>query len=285
MILLGDVPALRIAAPGQMAPLPRAQGFADAPVVSAEDIAEAARAASAAAGSDLVAVIDADVLPAPAAEAVMPERAFVEARLCLAYPSRGVITGLMVPRGLRLIPVERLRDGAPLPEPGLLVPQGVGDFTANDAPQRAFQAGFGLTAGQPLPPPGATAARARAALGASLGADALNGVWWVLGALHALLGRGSVQACWAEAAPLMSDQAAPARRIRELARLVRAETGLPVQALDRRQSRAIKAMLSPWAPPGMWQDFIRDAGDLGAQGAAVSDRYSRAAAMIWPSDS
>lgn len=285
MITLGELPALRLLPPAAMtavAPDPGAAGFAGARPVHAAAAPAAARAAAAEAGSDFVVVIDADIRATREAEALMPERALVEARLCLGFPSRSLVTGLAVARGLRLIPVDRLRDeDEALPAPALIVPRGIGHYAANDSPQRAFHAGFACAAAQPLPPPGSDAARNRLALAASLGADALNGVWWVLGALSGLAGRDGPQAAWAEVAPLLADQAAPPRRVRELARLVRLETGLPVRALDRRQSRAIKAMLSDWAPPEMWRDFIEGLADLGADGSALADRYRQAAAQVW----
>ncbi|GAA0310361.1 hypothetical protein [Rhodovulum strictum] len=274
-MMLGDLPALRLAPAAPPAP---DAGFADAQPVSQATLTAAARAT----GSDHVILIAPDIAPARAAETLMPDPALVAAGLCLGYPARSVVSGMAVPQGLRLIPVARLEDGAPPPPPALLVPQIAGTLAANDTPQRAFHTGFELTAARPLPPPGA--ARDRAALAASLGADALNGVWWVLGNLHSLLGRGGVRTCWAETAPLLSDPSAPVRRIRELARLVRLETGLPVQALDRHQSRALKAMLPPWAPPEMWSDFLRALADLGAAGPPIAARYTRAAAAIWPAE-
>ena len=280
MRLLGDVPAIRLRAPvATPIPRPAAPAFAAAREVSGNAV-EAARAAAEVAGSDFVVAIDPSVEPSPSAEALMPEPDLVAARICLGFPSRSVVTGLIVPRGLRLIPVARL-EGDALPEPALLVPFPAGDFAANGSPQEAFRAGFALAAETPVPGPEEIAARNRLALAAALGADAMNGTWWILGTLHALLGRSTLQESWADSAPLLSEPSELSRRSRELSRLVRLERGLPVPPLDRRQSRAVKAMLSGAAPPEMWARFIAGAGDLGAAGAALALRYRRAADLIW----
>jgi hypothetical protein len=278
MSALGSFPAVRIEAPGPD-PSPPAATFARAQPAG-RDVVAALRAAGAGSPSGHVLLIEAHVTPVPGAEAHVPEPALLSAGACVGYPTTSVVTGLVVPRGLRLIQTRRLE--AEVPEPALTVPRTMGTLGGNATPQLAFATAFDLARAMDAATPATDAGRRQLALAASIGADALNGLWWTLGTLAALLGRHEARAAWASVAPLLVENADVSRRAREIARLVRLERGIPAMPLDRQQSRALKEMLTGTASPAMWSGFVHGAADLGADGAALARRWGRAASLLWP---
>jgi hypothetical protein len=185
-----------------------------------------------------------------------------------------------VPRGLRLIQTRRL--GAEVPKPALFVPRAMGALGGNATPQLAFATAFDLARAMDAETPATGAGRRQLALAASIGADALNGLWWTLGTLTALLGRHEAREAWTTVAPLLTEPEDAARRTREIARLVRLERSIPAMPLDRQQSRALREMLTGTAPPAMWSAFVHGTADLGADGVALARHWGRAANLLWP---
>lgn len=278
MSALGSFPAVRIEAPGPD-PSPPAASFAQAQPAG-RDVVAALRAAGAGSATGHVLLIEAHVTPDPGAEAHVPEAALLAAGVCVGYPTTSVVTGLVVPRGLRLIQTRRL--DAEVPKPALTVPRTMGTLGGNATPQLAFATAFDLACTMDRASSATAAGRRQLALAASIGADALNGPWWTLGTLAALLGRHEARAAWATIAPLLAEPSEVARRAREIARLVRLERGIPAMPLDRQQSRELKSMLTGTAPPAMWWSFVNGAADLGTDGAEMARRWGRAASLLWP---
>lgn len=278
MSALGAFPAVRIEASGPD-PSPPAATFAQAQP-SGRDVMAALRTAGAGSPSGHVVLIEAHVTPAPGAEAHVPEPALLAAGVCVGFPTTSVVTGLVVPRGLRLIQTRRLE--AEVPNPALTVPRAMGTLGGNTTPQLAFATAFDLARAMDRATPATAAGRRQLALAASIGADALNGPWWMLGTLAALLGRHEARAAWSSVAPLLAEPSEVARKAREIARLVRLERGIPAMPLDRQQSRELKSMLTGTAPPAMWWGFVNGASDLGTGGTEMAGRWGRAARLLWP---
>lgn len=278
--MLCEYPVLRLLASGQEKQVD-AGGFVDALPLPADAPDVWAKVAKES-GEENIVVIDSHVTPSPALEAYCPEPILSASSLCLLFPARSVVTGLVVSRGVRLVPSNRFDGIETLFSPSLTLPHVAGSFAANYTPQRAFRTAYLLTADRPVPTN--PLARHRFALSASLGSEALNGPWWMLGALYALLDQNPVEVAWAKCAPLLADPSGLSRRSRELARKVRLATDLPVQAMDQRQSRAVKALIPNIAPADYWQGFVEGCADLGADGKTLAVRYALAGAAVWPGE-
>ncbi len=278
MSALGSFPVVRIEAPG-LEPSPPAATFPRARPAG-HDIVAALRAAGEGSLTGHVLLIDAYVSPSAGAEAHVPDPALLAADVCVGYRTTSVVTGLVVPRGLRLIQTRRL--DTEVPKPALIVPRTMGTLGGNATPQSAFATAFDVARAMDAETPATGAGRRQLGLAASIGSDALNGVWWTLGTLIALLGRHEPREAWATVAPLLAEPEDAARRTREIARLVRLERGIPAIPLDRQQSRALREMLTGTAPPGMWSAFVHGAADLGADGVMLARRWGRAANLLWP---
>ena len=195
----------------------------------------------------------------------------------IRYPAKSVVTGLHLQRGLLLVPVQALNHSTQtLPPARLTAPHSIGVFEGNGTPELAFEMGFVTVSGQPRLSPDCAN---RVALSASLGNDALNGPWWVLGSLAGLLGNESLGEAWVRHEELLSNPRDIHRHILGEARRVRLSTGLPVQALSQEQSRSMKAMLPDWPAADVWEDFIAGCKILGPDGEVLADRYRSAASF------
>ena len=220
-----------------------------------------------------VLVIDSDVSLTPGIEALPLEDVLLEAKVPLVWPTFSKVTGMAVSWGARLL--WRTED----PKDTVVVPRLVGAHHPNQTPESAFRAGYATLRAASLPD--GKAAQSRLALQASLGADTLNGAWWILGALAALSGEMDGDAAWGADAPLLSSQTAIVRTIRARAQLTRDRTGLPVRALDRRQSETIKKMLPRRVPPEVWTDYARFLDGLGRDGRRLAGHVRRAGETVW----
>lgn len=279
MKLLRDFPVLRLVSDAGGSAV-KTGGFAEAQQVHWRDVAKAARVLATAEGASTVLLIEPHVAPTMEAEAVAVDQALCDFGEVIRYPARSVVTGLHLPHGLLLAPIKALEDAvAALPSARLTTPHGIGTFTGNQIPEIAFETGFLIASRRTASSP--PAAR-RLALSASLGTDALNGPWWVLGSLAGLLRKDSLGEAWVRHEALLSRPRDIQRHISGEARRVRLETGLPVQELSQDQSRVMKAMLPDWTAEDIWQDYISGCRALGTDGGALADRYEYAVRYIWP---
>ena len=273
MTLLGNFPVLRL---GNGRGQPPAEGFAhERWSMPADAMAEAHRMAE---GDDAVLVVAAHVLPDQKAAAIRVEEPFLKPGKALGFAARSEVTGLFVTRAAVLIPTALLPGSGTLPEPALTFPYSVGSLSGNDTPESAFRQGFLTTKGIN---PDTNAERSRLALAASLGSEALNGGWWVLGALSGLQKDPNLTKDWSRHEDLLSNPKDTARRIAALSRHVRLETGLPVQPLSHAQSRALKAMLPSWPASDIWERFVRDCVLLDPELENTARAHHRAASRLW----
>jgi len=267
MKLLRDYPVFQIHT-ADCAAEPEAGGFPDAvsiPETAPGQLAELAEKT----GENAIVVIDPHVAVYPAIEVYEVDGVLSASNLCLMLPARSTVTGLVVPRGLRIVPVAQIDDQQGVGPPSLVIPRIAGSYSANATPRLAFRTAFDL--GQEH-----WGTTDQMALSASLGSDAQNGDWWVLGAIYGLLGDLSADQAWSECSADPSDLH---RRIPELARILRINIGVEVQVLNADQSRAIKGLLPDMAPPDIWQRFVAGCADLGADGKALAERYARASLL------
>lgn len=273
MTLLGDFPVLRL---GDGRDRPPAEGFARERWGAPEDaMAEAHRMAG---DADAVLVVAAHVLPGPKASAIRVEKPFLKPGKALGFPARAEVTGLFVTHGAVLIPAAHLQGSGTLPEPALSFPYSIGQLSGNATPESAFGQGFLTTSGIA---PDTKAEQSRLALAASLGTEALNGGWWVLGALSGLQKEANLTSDWSRHEDLLANPRDTARRIATLSRHVRLETGLPVRPLSHAQSRALKAMLPSWPASDMWERFVRDCVSLDPKLKDAARANQRAACRLW----
>lgn len=273
MTLLGDFPLLRL---GDGRGQPPVEGFAHERWSAPEDaMAEAHRMAG---DANAVLVVAKHVLPGQKAAAIRVEQPFLKPGKALGFAARAQVTGLFVTHGAMLIPATLLQGSGRLPEPALSFPYSVGSLLGNTTPESAFGQGFLTTSGIN---PDTNAERSRLALAASLGTEALNGGWWVLGALSGLQKDANLTSDWSRHEDLLSNPKDTARRIAALSRHVRLETGLPVQPLSHAQSRALKAMLPSWPASDMWEGFVRDCTSLDPRLENAAHAYHRAASRLW----
>jgi len=253
-------------------------GFVDAPTVAASDIMSEALHLAMVRRSSAVLILSAYVRPEKTAEAIWIDPDLLEATQVLGFPSRSVVTGLYIKQGAVLVPTVHLKNVATLPAPSLIAPHSVGDFMGNETPTLAFENGYANTVEAAETD---LAARNRLALAASMGTEALNGGWWVLGAMSRLLPSLSLEEAWKRHEELLVSPQDMSQHLETEARRVRLETGVPVSALSHAKSRALKAMLPNWPPSDMWDRFAHDCSALGPDTQTVAQRYLRAAGRVW----
>ncbi|MEL7151405.1 MAG: hypothetical protein AAGK71_11745 [Pseudomonadota bacterium] len=197
----------------------------------------------------------------------------------LGFLARSHVTGLFVGNVATLIPARCLDDASALPHARLTFPYRVGALYGNATPESAFEHGFRSCSNTSAE---VKETQNRQALAASLGPDVLNGVWWCLGALHALRNDLSLTEAWNRHEPLLDTPNDVPKVLGPEARATRLATGIPVQALSPAQSRALKAMLSPWPDGLFWDRFAADAAGLDATFQGYGTSMQRAARRIWP---
>ena len=218
-----------------------------------------------------VLMIDAEVLPSPEAELLSIESALLGSGRVIGFPAVSRVSGMVVPRGIRYVPAGRTLGTAA----EIMVPVPIGFFAGNATAEQAFRVAHELWASHVWPE--SSAARHSVALGLSVGADAPNGEWWIAGGLSGLLGQDAEQ----ELAAVMSDPASLMPTRQSLARRVRTELDLPVEVLDRRQSKTLRSLLPQFCPEDLWHSFIEACTDLGDE--TLVSRYRKAANRIWAS--
>ncbi|MEM9757061.1 MAG: hypothetical protein AAF914_13750 [Pseudomonadota bacterium] len=271
MTYLGALPAFRL---GHLSRAPGPdRGFATAPVFSEPDLWSAVHRTFAQTDVPAVIVIEPDVQPTRASEAVAVPGAFLGVGAPVRYPARSRVTHLSVPRGLLLV----ARNADLAAPPALMVPQTIGWLWGTETADGAFAMAHGLMQeALASDTPADDLARA-----ASIGMDAENGAFWVLGALSALAGDGVAEG-WNRQRHVLTEPNDTERQVMAEARRVRGMTGVPVAPLTAPASAAVKALLSDVALPADWSAFVMQARAGGGDLAAIGDAYARAADRLWP---
>lgn len=252
MIRLGDLQAF--------CPAPLKGAFATAAPLDA-------RALKKAKGPALV--ISADVAPHPAADSFVLENDLANCGKAILLPTISEVSGTFIERGLTYIPKGHALDTTA----ELILPLAAGRFLGNATPEQAFRTAH--TIWQNTAPPRDADARNRMALALSLGSDAPNGEWWVIGGLAGLLDIPREP----ELTALLDDPTDILPSRRKLTAQVRQRAGLPVQVLDMQQSAIMKAMLTDLAPANYWHALETSCVAMGLGETAA--RYKTAAERIW----
>lgn len=278
MTALGALPWIRLGPPaagrGRNAAAP---GACVAEVRSAEEL----RSCLAGLTAETVVLVDEDVAVAPHAAHFAAEPLLLEAGLCVGFVGVNAVTGLCVGRSLRYCGRERiLRHGAP-PDADVVVPRIAGTWSPARTPEAAFRAAFATMLNDAAALAGDPAGGGELGLAASLGSDVENGLWWMLGAGLALLGRQDAETAWRAERPLLVDAGELAQRTREVARLVRVHRGIPVRPMAPMSSKVVRQMMSSWPPARYWTGFAEACGRLGPKGRALADAHDRAGRLIW----
>jgi hypothetical protein len=226
--------------------------------------------------SDRVVMVEEDVAVDPRAVGKSLHPELLKSEKCIAYLGANAVTGLHVPRGPRCCRRDAAIACGGLPPIDLVVPEVVSVWIPNATPEGTFRSGFEATVGQAED----EEAQTRLSLAASLGLDATNGTWWVLGACHGLLG-DSVESAWAAEREFLMDSLGLDRRVHEVARLVRVRRGVPVWPLAPLQSKLAKQMVSTWPPARVWFEFADGCERLGSSAQKVGAAYRHAGQLIW----
>lgn len=275
MTLLGDFPVIRT----RGAETERNGGFGDAVWSAAGDVTAAARQLAMDTGAPAIVIVAAHVKPSMQAGVIRiaPELATIDA--AIGFPSRSLVTGLFLTSGAVLVPAKLLQTAESVPTPTFVLPHSVGRFAGNETPELAFGNGYTTTFGRVAQ---TVEKRQRLGLAASLGTEALNGYWWILGALAGLLPQAlPVHEAWVRHENLLSAPNDLPRHLEGESRRVRLATDMPVWALSQSDSRTLKAMLPEWPPSDMWQDFVSACKDFSPDLDSVAERYTRAASHVW----
>ncbi|MEM9320085.1 MAG: hypothetical protein AAGA70_13930 [Pseudomonadota bacterium] len=251
-------------------------GFADAPMAAPDaklgdlDLGDA----------PALIVLAAHVVASLDAEALLPEPVLIASGKISGYLAQSAVSGGFVQPGLWLVPRQACDShgarvlgeltGAPV------LPVSIGIVYGNDRPKSAFELAFERARGAL---PVAKSDVAEAALFASIGADAQNGIWWVLGTFAGLLDREDCGTAWQRVAALsdgaLADHhAAAAREVRDL-------RGMPVQAFNAAKSRLIRHCLPAYPGRRYWEKFDKECASLGDDGEQLATRYRAASAYLW----
>jgi len=228
-------------------------------------------------GAEAVLVLDRAVEPDPSADSIRIDDVFNLSETPIGFVARSYVTGLFITDGAVLVPAA-LPD-VTVPKPTVTLPYSVGVYNGHSTPEEAFENGFRSVENQHAE---TALDQARLALAASLGLDALNGAWWILGALSSLARNRTIADAWAELEWLLEEPNETDRQIRIEARRTRQATGLPVRALTQSESRAMKAILPPWPSSTIWRRFQEESLELKPDAAAAASRICAAAAWLWP---
>lgn len=273
MILLGDLPGLRIFGKGQSRSDVKFAGAAECEGETVLD--EIARLVDRT-QAEAVVVVQAFVEPDVNAPALGVDPELLSIDQPLGLLSRSSVTGLFLGTGAMIVPKGCISGNGALPDPVITLPYSVGRFKGHAFPEQAFENGYRSVA--KVETPGTEHLRA---LAASLGTEALNGGWWVLGALSGLQPEMTLAQAWERHRRLLDTPNDTTREIEAEARRVRVATGLPVSALSHAESRALKAMLPNWPTQDHWQGFFMDCERFAPRLDGLVDRYRRAGGRIW----
>jgi len=279
MTLVHDLPWLRILRPdcdGLVADVAAPCQCHDVPA----DPAALVLAAEGVAASHVVLVLP-DVVPRTFAGGLSADTALMTSGRALLWPAQNDMTGEATPtHGLWVVPAQMLRDrpeafiGASpaVPTvPVLVIPRLAATWMCGRSAEAAFRAGFALMEVAETP---------AAALSAGLGSDRPNGVWWGVGACHALLG-GGADTAWTDAQDEALDAASLQLRWHELARRVRVETGLPVHPVDAHAASALRRMRGDVVSAPIWDKFVAGLRELGPDAARLYTAYGAARTSLW----
>lgn len=222
--------------------------------------------------ADACIIVAADVRPNPAFQKNVPDPVLGNSGLCIGYMVRNAVTGLPVPDRIRFAPCNLFMQNLEA-SPDMTVPRILGSWRPNRSEEICFRAGH---AAFTTPVDYADTDRLFAA---TLGTDADNGDWWVLGALSALDGISDRDRLWTGYAGMSCEDRTGC--MQHLVRGIRVRTGLPMQLFTPDQSRAMKQMLSEFPTRQHWDRFVAACSALGPEGQRLATAYQRAADAIW----
>jgi hypothetical protein len=163
-------------------------------------------------------------------------------------------------------------------KPSVVVPKSLSVLHGNRTPEEAFETAFSLAR---APKVHLSSTPERTALAASLGMDALNGLWWILGTFSGLSPGLELGEAWDHHSSLLSAPDAIDHHLEAEARALRLQTGLPVRAINAEQSLVLKAGLPDWPGPEYWAAFDKFSKAHGGAFADLATSYRAAAAYLW----
>ena len=194
----------------------------------------------------------------------------------IAYPARSRVSGSFSCPGIWLV-TQAAAQAMPETTVGafraeITVPRCIGTFFGHATPEEAFASAFSLARSPRV-------FSDHEPLDYSVGADALNGDWWLLGGFAGLLGQEGLAHSWTRHAPLMRQPDVLARTLQSEARHLRTVRGIPVRALPADASRIARCARSNWPGPKMWAAFEKACPRLGNDHETLSARYRAASAF------
>lgn len=218
--------------------------------------------------ADHVLVLDAEVLPEPSLPQYVPDPMLLEKGFCFRLLSRNTVTrGFDNRHGPLICTRDSLRSNLTIPTAEAVVPVALSAWHCNETAERAFRAAYETVSALPL---------AEATYAACTGADAPNGLSWMLGGLTALGGASDLSAAWTRECAVLGDSDAAWRRIVALSRGLRLERGLNLFPLDAAQSRLAKTVSGAYPPARLLHDIAAFYDGLGTDGVVTAARYRAA---------
>jgi len=213
------------------------------------------------------AYVSASAFAALEVDGIFPPVALLGAGAAVAYPLRNAFTGGLARAQARYVPRKRPGPDAPL----VVVPEYAGTFGSGVTAEQAFELGGQEAAWQ--------RAHGDPTLAATMGADAGQGTWWLLGA-NMMLIAGHPAAMGYEALSGYSDE--DLTDVLKVAAAVARGTGaVKAEVMSPGQSRAFRALVSPVPPRSVWERFAEACDGLGFPANELATAHGQAAALMF----
>lgn len=227
-------------------------------------------------------VIEPNVVPNKEAPAILPENILLNSEYIFGYPAKSVVSGSFHPQGAWVVPKAAIEINSKTAVCDLaskfLVPRSIGTIYGNNTPEEAFETAFNLARS---PKVSFQNKPESSALAASVGMDARNGLWWILGTFSGMSKDDDLVTAWTYHSRLLSAPDDISHHLEAEARRIRVTQRVPVTAISSKQSLALRATLSEMPGAEYWKNFDQRCRTEQGALADLANIYQAAGQYLW----